>query len=178
MFNLLNLFFKDESSQWKPSYKIPLWFDIQTESLNNIRIGDAAEKLRAFGRPANKRPFKTGRFEYHLLGFEVETENNRIINFCFMVNDQSFSGGGITYRARYANCELTITLANGRQLKIDRMTRIADVEEILGVSPNKDFDDEDGKCDGSSYVEGRLSLYFSWLEDGRIEDIIVEMRED
>jgi hypothetical protein len=177
MFNLWSLFYKDESSQWEPSHKIPLWFDIQTESLNNIRISEPAENLRAFGRPDNKSPFKTGRFEYYQLGFEAETENKRIINFCFMVNDESFSGGGVTYRARYANCELTITLTNGRQLTIDRMTRRGDVEKILGIAQNKDFDPEDGKCYGSSYAQGRLSLYFSWLEDGRIEDIIVEMRE-
>ena len=169
MLNIFNLFAKDESSNWAPSYKIPLWLNLQTESLNNVRIGDPLEKLQVFGRPDNSRPFKKGRFEYHQLGFEAEGENGRIINFCFMVGDN---------QAKFANCELTLTTYNGRQLSINRFTTLKEVEQILGAAPEKEFDEDEGYCYDSNYPQGRLSLYFSWLEDGRIEEIIIENREE
>jgi hypothetical protein len=86
MFNIFNLFTTDESSNWESSYKISLQLNFQTESLNNIRIGDPLEKLRAFGRPDNSHALKKGRFEYYQLGLEVEGEGGKIINFVFMVN--------------------------------------------------------------------------------------------
>jgi hypothetical protein len=179
MFNIFNPFTTDESSSWEASYKIPLQLNFQTESLNNIRIGDPLEKLRAFGRPDNGQPFKQGRFEYYLLGLEVEGEHGRIINFMFMVNPQKdrvtkhFLYTRIEESpSEFANCELTLIPANGRRLNINRSTKLKDVEQTLGVAPEKEFAGR--YCENSTYQQGGITLFFVWLEDGTIEEIIVE----
>jgi hypothetical protein len=48
------------------------------------------------------------------------------------------------------------------------------VEQILGIAPEKEFDQDEGFCQSSSYRQGNLTLFFQWLEDGKIEEIIVE----
>ena len=170
MFNIFNIFSKDESSNWQPSYKIPLWFNCQTASLNNVKIGDSAENLRAFGRPNNKLPFKDEKFEYYQLGFDVETENGKISNFCFMFNG--------TPEPTFANCELSLTTNNGGQLSLNRYTKIDYIEQILGVAPNKNFDEDEGFCYDSFYRFGDLQVSFFWLEDGSLEELIVEKYQD
>lgn len=180
MLKIFDRFFTDESSSWEPSRKTPLHLNFQTESLNGVRIGDAPEKLRVFGRPDNRQPFKNSRFEYHLLGFEAEHEDGQIINFCFMVNPLPSAVlnyfGNATYKEgppEFANCELVLTAVSGRQLNINRFTTSSDVERILGAP-----DDEDSGVKMSSYRQNRLSLVFSFQEDETIEEIIVETWTD
>jgi hypothetical protein len=167
MFNFFsNLFYRDESSNWDAVRKVPLRLNLSAESLNDVRIGDSPEKLRVFGRPDNSRPFKTGRFDYYFLGFDVEIENGKIINFSFKFNEM--------YQPDFVGCELNITLINGGQITANRFTKRQDVEQILGESPNKAFDKDEDYYYSSSYRLGCLSIYFSWLKNDRLEEIIVE----
>lgn len=170
MFKFLsNLFYKDETSNWEAVRKVPLRLNLSTESLNDVRIGDPAEKLRVFGRPDNLHPFRAARFEYQFLGFDVEIENGKIINFGFKFNEM--------FQQNFIGCELNITFLNGGQITVNRFTKRADIEQILGESSNKGFDKDEGYYYSSSYRQGNLSVYFSWLKNDRLEEIIVEKVE-
>lgn len=169
MFNLFNLFAKDESSNWEKGFNISLVLNLQTETLNNIRIGDLYENLRIFGRPDNKQPFKKERFIYSQLGLDIEGSNGKIEAFILVPNKPFFAGS----KKEFAHCEFTLVTRNSRQISINKQTNLKGIEYIFGVSPEKEIYEGIDIID-ASYRQGNLLLEFEFSSDGTIRELSVE----
>ena len=173
MFNILDYFLKDESSQWGESYKVPLSLNLQTETLNGLRIGDEFQKLSVFGRPNNRQPFKRNRFSYYTLGLDVDGMNGKIEAFTFMIDETAV----YSHPQRFANCEFTVLTKNGRQMTINKFTNLREIEQVFGAAHDKDIDEELDSI-SATYRQNNLSIEFECLYNGSVVMLCVDILED
>jgi len=168
MFGFLNFLFNDQSSEWKECVKVPLSLNLYNKSVNNAAIGDAYEKLQTFGRPNNRRPFKTNQFNYFLLGMDVRGADGKINSFHFTVrrNEELFDEG--VNEEHYIPCELSVINKNGGHLLINPHTSPADIERFLGVPTEKD---EDVDFLSLIYESGEIALDFTFGEKHLLYDV-------
>jgi hypothetical protein len=162
-----DFFFKDETAEWKETFRVPLALSLYTESVNNVAIGDSFEKLQTFGRPDNRQPFKKNRFVYYSLGMQVMGENGKIQSFDFIIRTNKSIIEHNKDEANYASAEITITTKNGGYLLVNKQTSPADVERALGTPIEKDDEDEDYLS--LIYQLGTLSFDFEFGEARQLE---------
>ena len=155
--SLLNLFVKDRSFEWRDCFRIPLTFYLPSESLNNIALGDSCDKLSAFGRPDNRRPFKNNQFFYYPLGMTVTCINEKIDSFEFVMHDTE---------QKFMSAELSLTDKNARQFLINKQTSVTNVERFFGSATEKDSDED---WINLMYHYDKLFLDFEFKEDNLIE---------
>lgn len=144
--------------------------NLQANSLNNVRIGDSYEKLQAFGRPNNSRPFKNDFFGYHSLGMEIRGERGKVKMFYFIFKPSEELIECDETLADYALCELTLITGKGGYLAINEQTTVSDVERAFGSPVERDIDDNYisliYRCDN-------LGLDFTFGGDKYIESLHV-----
>jgi hypothetical protein len=139
MLNFLN-FFKDQTSDWKECLRIPLSLNLYSNSLNNVVIGDSYEKLQTFGRPDNRKPFKSDNFIYYPLGLQIRGENGKIGFFYFTIRIEEELIEIDETEALYIPTELSILSRNGGQFLVNKDTSPAAVERVFGNPSEKDED--------------------------------------
>jgi hypothetical protein len=166
MQRLIDLFTKDPSAGWPECRRQPLSLYLPYETLNNVAIGDAYQKLNVFGRPDNRRPFKYNRFIYYPLGLIVEGEDGKVEYFEFIMLDE--------YEKKHSPCVVTVTGGSGGQIEISQQTRLNDVERVFGKVEDKEEDEEEIIC---RYKQGKLLLEFECSAEGLVRRLHVERQD-
>ncbi|HLM59978.1 MAG TPA: hypothetical protein VK308_04190 [Pyrinomonadaceae bacterium] len=154
--------FYDQTADWNECFRVPLSINLYTESVNNVAIGDSYEKLRNFGRPNNRKPFKKNHFIYYPLGMEISGTDGKIHSFDFIFRSSEEMLELNEDESKYVSCELSIINKNGGHLSVNKNTSRADVERFFGTPTEKDDEDEDYLS--LIYQYGKLCLDFEFGE--------------
>jgi hypothetical protein len=161
--------FNDQSADWNECFRVPLSLILYSKSVNSVAIGDSYEKLRNFGRPNNRKPFKKNHFIYYPLGMEISGADGKIHSFDFIFHTREEMIELDEEQARYVSCELSIINKNGGHLSVNKNISRADIECFFGAPTEKDDEDEDYLS--LMYQVGELCLDFEFGEGKLFEKL-------
>jgi hypothetical protein len=126
---------KDPADAWPEAGVRGLVLAFDDGSLNGVRLGQPAERLRIFGRPDNRRPSRSGRYIFRRLGLVVETEKGSVDYLAFVVEDLE--------RLGLEPCRVTLELAGGARLHLGPGAVQREIVAALGEPEERDEDAEE-----------------------------------
>ena len=162
MAGFFDFLFNDQTAGWSECFRVPLSLNLYSASVNSVAIGDSYEKLRNFGRPNNRKPFKKNHFIYYPLGLGISGADGKIHSFDFIFRTGEEALSLNKNEVKYVSCELSIVNKNGGQLLANKNTSPADVERFFGAPTEKYDKDEDYLS--LMYQVGELCLDFEFDE--------------
>lgn len=126
----------DDTRRWPANVPALLTLDLTRQTLGKVRLGDPADRLEAFGRPANPRPRRTRFFDHRPAGFSVVLdEQDRVREFTVAIGPDPLDP------AVRPVSSLTLVLG-ARSAELRAGVRLDDVFARLGVRPKQRRSDE------------------------------------
>lgn len=129
--SILEYFRRDPTHDWPERVPVPLVYDLARRELNGIPAGAPADRLRAFGRPGNRRPSRIGIFGYPRLGMQVHLGAGGVMSvscvFQAKVGDTKIDG-----HPDFRPCEIELLLGSGERIRITPRATRDDVERRFG----------------------------------------------
>ena len=149
----------DDTRDWPASQTGPLVLDLSARSLNNVKIGEPADRLRAFGRPAGKQPRRDRRFRYPARGVQIDIDPaGKVDEFHIFL-----ASVGHEPDMRPNRCSIVL---HGKSVDLAPGSKLADITAALPVTPKTETDDDeiiakisvgpfdcDLTCDGAGVIE-------------------------
>jgi hypothetical protein len=158
--SLLSILLGDETRHWPAPQARPLTMDVARQSLNGVKLGDPADRVREFGRPRDRRPITAGMFMYPAQGVAVFLDKaGRVMSAGVAIDRSPEIPQGFEPAPA-----LTLVL-NGRSLVVKAGTTLDELTSRLGVSPKIDRDEEEILA---NLVVGPAGLEIEAELDGRV----------
>jgi hypothetical protein len=124
-------FFRDPTHDWPESRPVPLVYDLARRELNGIPAGAPADRLRALGRPCNRKPSWIGIFAYPRLGIQVHLGGDRVQSVTCVFHAK-LADTKIENHPDFWPCKIELRLPGGETVRITPDTGREDVERRLG----------------------------------------------
>ena len=157
---LLDMILGDETRHWPPPAGEPLTLDVARQSLNRAKLADPPDRLREFGRPADRRPIASGKFHYPAQGVAIYLgKDGRVMSFGVAIDESPEIPRGFR-----RSPSLTLA-ANGRSVEVRAGMTLPDLAARLGVVPKEDRDEEEiiasfqaggAECEIECELDGRV----------------------
>ena len=106
-------FFRDPTRDWPESRRVPLVYDLAGRELNGIPQGAPAERLRAFGRPSNRKPIRNGNFAYPRLGIEIGLVKPGRVDMVMCVFQAKVGDTDVDEHPEFRPCEIELRHSAG-----------------------------------------------------------------
>lgn len=162
MFGWLTRWFRndDPTLDWPEPRPATLTLDLGRQTLNGVRIGEPAERLRLFGRPRFSRNGDYQYFDYPTLGVQCVADAKGIVSFGVAIENVEPS---------IPPAQSLVVQMNGGGMTVRRGGRLAELSRSLGVKPTEDRDEDEinatfsaGSCDCA--IECGADGSIRWVE--------------
>lgn len=121
----------DPTRDWPESRPVPLVYDLARRELNGIPRGAPADRLRALGRPGNRKPSWIGIFAYPRLGIEVHLGAGRVQSVS-CVFQAKLGDTVVEDHPDFRPCAIELRTGGGERVRVTADTTREDVERQLG----------------------------------------------
>lgn len=155
---ILDFLRPDPTRHWPPARKTRLSLDLSSASVNGTALGDHYTALMSLGQPDNPKPYIKKRFDYLLLGFTVECDQDLIDYFGFVMQDEFEEG--------FSSCRMEVILKDRRKTEWTARTSAHDIEAVLGPPQKTDTDEDETVF---FYDIDKLRLEFELTLDGQLK---------
>lgn len=163
---LTNLFRPEETRDWPDVRPAPLTLDLSRQSLNNVRLGDPADRLKLIGRPKFGKTGDVRYYDYPTLGMQACASPGGIVSFGVAIGDVEPS---------IPPAQSLTLMYRGRSITIKRATRLSEVATALGVTPKEDRGEDDDEI-MASFPAGDAECSIECAADGKV--LWVELTKD
>jgi hypothetical protein len=126
---------KDPSDGWALPRQFKPEIDLRSLSLSGVALGSGPEDLQRFGRPENKRPFRSGRFLYPRSGVLIELEEGRVGYFAVALGDDP-----LNHVDGLDAMKATLIREDGEEMDLSGFTTLTDIRCFLPCEPVTDID--------------------------------------
>lgn len=129
--SILAYFLPDPTRDWPESRPVPLVYDLARRELNGIPRGAPADRLRALGKPGNRKPSWIGIFAYPRLGIQVHLGAGRVQSVT-CVFQAKLADTEIEDHPDFRPCAIELRTGGGERVRVTADTTRVDVERQLG----------------------------------------------
>jgi hypothetical protein len=129
--SIVDYFRRDPTRDWPESRPVPLVYDLARRELNGIPRGAPADRLRAFGRPGNRRPSWIGIFAYPRLGIQVHLGVG-LVQSVTCVFQAKLAYTEIEDRPDFRPCSIELRTGGGERVHVTPDTSREEVERRFG----------------------------------------------
>jgi len=168
--SILAYFRSDPTHDWQERVPVPLVYDLARRELNGIPVGASADRLRAFGRPGNRRPSWIGIFGFPRLGIQVHIGRDRVMSVSCVFHAKA-ADTEIADHADFRPCKIELRTAGGERVPISAGTGREEIERRLG--PLK-LDSSDPSLPVVNVDVDGVPLTFEFDSDGRLRILDIE----
>ncbi|HEX8271610.1 MAG TPA: hypothetical protein VF615_03095 [Longimicrobiaceae bacterium] len=129
--SILDYFRRDPTHDWPECRPVPLVYDLARRELNGIPEGAPVERLRALGRPGNRKPSWIGIFAYPRLGIQVHlgADHVRSVACVFQANAANTEIEG---HPDFRPCAIELRTGGGERVRVTADTRRDEIERRFG----------------------------------------------
>ncbi len=124
-------FFRDPTRDWPECRPVPLVYDLARRELNGIPRGAPADRLRALGKPGNRRPSRIGIFAYPRLGIQVHLGVGRVQSVS-CVFQAKLADTEMEDHPDFRPCAIELRTGAGERVRVTAGTSRDDVERQFG----------------------------------------------
>lgn len=168
--SILDYFRRDPTHDWPECGPVPLVYDLARRELNGIPEGAPAERLRALGRPGNRKPSWIGIFAYPRLGIQVDLGAGRVRSVSCVFHSEA-SGTEIDGHPDFRPCAIELRTGGGERVRITSATGRDEVERRFGPLA---LDASDPAFPILRVAVDGVSLGFEFGSDGRLRILDIE----
>lgn len=129
--SIWDYFRRDPTHDWPESRPVPLVYDLARRELNGFPRGAPADRLRALGRPGNRKPSWLGIFAYPRLGIQVHLGVGRVQSVA-CVFQAKLADTEIEDHPDFYPCNIELRTGGGERVRVTPDTTREDVERRLG----------------------------------------------
>jgi len=128
---------KDPTTYWNKSSKQKLKLDLNDFSINKLKLGAPKAEISRFGKPDNKKAYKSDNFQYFESGLEIDTENDVVNYFAIIITENEYSESIL-------KAELTVVNSSSEEFTVtNQMSRTELIEKFNMKIKETDEDDEE-----------------------------------
>jgi hypothetical protein len=129
--SIFDHFRPDPTHDWPEARPVPLDYDLARRELNGIPAGAPVDRLRALGRPGNRKPSWIGIFAYPRLGIRVHLGAG-CVQSVTCVFQAKLADTEIEDHPDFRPCAIELRTGGGERVRIDPNTRREEVDRRFG----------------------------------------------